>query len=311
MANIEVPNSLNNFDSSGKPQQSVSNAYSAEDMMNNNRGMSSVELDDANKIKVTIADKDTPLVVLFGPPSCGKTMTLIRLTRYLLSQGYTVQPVTSFRPLYDKNYSDMCENFDSLIGSEEAARSTSKINFMLVQVRKKGKPFCQILEGPGEYYFNPGNPHAPFPKYVYAIINSPNRKIWSVFLEPENTNKRMDIGDRRNYVDRIGKLKDRLNPHDKILFIFNKIDETPFVQGQGRVNYPPAIQYLDSQYQGLFSKFMNENPITKLWKKYNFHLVAFQTGNFAEAADGTLTFEQGPDVYPDKLWKTLVNQIRG
>lgn len=34
--------------------------------------MSSEELNDANKIKVTIADYKTPLVVFFGPPACGK-----------------------------------------------------------------------------------------------------------------------------------------------------------------------------------------------------------------------------------------------
>ena len=102
-------------------------------------GMSMEELNDANKIKVTIADYKTPLVVFFGPPACGKTMTLIRLTRYLQGKGYTIEPVTSFRPTYDKNYSDMCANFDSMIGSEDAAPSTSKINFMLVQVLHDGK----------------------------------------------------------------------------------------------------------------------------------------------------------------------------
>lgn len=46
------------------------------------KGMSVEELNDPNKIKVTIADRDTPVIVLFGPPACGKTMTLIRLSRF-------------------------------------------------------------------------------------------------------------------------------------------------------------------------------------------------------------------------------------
>lgn len=277
----------------------------------NDIGMSSEELNDANKIKVTIADYKTPLVVFFGPPACGKTMTLIRLTRYLQGQGYTIEPVTSFRPTYDTNYSNMCRNFDAMVGSEDAAKSTSKINFMLVQVLRDGKPLCQILEGPGEYYFKPEDPQAKFPKYVNAIISSANRKIWAIMVEPDRTNQRMDVEARRNYVNKIHRLKTRISPRDKILFVFNKIDETPFVIGVGNIKYNLALQHTEYLYPSIFAPFMNVNPISKWWKPYNFDFVAFQTGDFSEAADGTLTFEQGADAYPRKLWKFILKRIRG
>lgn len=277
----------------------------------NENGMSAEELNDANKIKVTIADYKTPLVVFFGPPSCGKTMTLVRLTRYLQSKGYTIEPVTSFRPTYDKNYSNMCNNFDAMIGSEDAAKSTSKINFMLVQVLRDGKPLCQILEGPGEYYFKPEDPNANFPKYVHAIINSQNRKIWAIMVEPDKTNKRMDVEARRNYVNKLNKLKTRINPRDKVMFVFNKIDETPFVISAANIRYSQALQHTEFLYPNIFVPFMNMNPITKWWKPYNFDFVAFQTGDFTEAADGTLTFEQGPDAYPRTLWNLILKRIRG
>lgn len=277
----------------------------------NEAGMSVEELNDANKIKVTIADYKTPLVIFFGPPACGKTMTLIRLTRYLQGKGYTIEPVTSFRPTYDKNYSDMCKNFDAMIGSEDAAKSTSKINFMLVQVLRDGKPLCQILEGPGEYYFKPEDPNANFPKYVHAIINSQNRKIWAIMVEPDKTNKRMDVVARRNYVNKLNKLKTRINPHDNVMFVFNKIDETPFVISAANIRYNQALQHTEFLYPNIFVPFKNMNPITKWWKPYNFDFVAFQTGDFTEAADGTLTFEQGPDAYPRVLWNFILKRIRG
>ena len=111
------------------------------------------ELTDPNTIVVTIADDRTPLVLLVGPPSCGKTMTLIRLARYLRTiSGYTIQPVTSFRPAHDKNYERMCAQFDAMISNDYAADSTSQINFMLVKILYKGKALCQILEAPGEHY---------------------------------------------------------------------------------------------------------------------------------------------------------------
>jgi hypothetical protein len=276
-----------------------------------NHGLSSEELNDANKIKVTIADYKTPLVILFGAPACGKTMTLIRLTRYLQSKGYTVQPETSFRPAYDKNYREMCENFDTMINSEDAAQSTDRISFMLVQVMRNGRPLCQILEGPGEYYFHPGAPQAPFPKYVNAIINSTNRKIWAIMIEPDKTNPRMDVEARRNYVNKIHKLKTKISPRDKVIFIFNKIDETNFVIGPGRINYPETMKRTKYLYPNIFNRFTNENPITRWFAPYNFDFVAFQTGDFSEAADGTLTFEEGHEVYPRKLWDVIMKHIRG
>ncbi len=272
---------------------------------------SAEELNDANRIRVTIADQRTPLVIFFGPPSCGKTMTLIRLTRYLQRCGYAIEPVTSFRPAHDTNYKAMCENFDAMVGSEDAANSTSKINFMLVTVFKDGKPICQILEGPGEYYFNPEDPKSAFPKYIHAIINSENRKIWAIMVEPDKTSARMTVEARSNYVAKIRSLKSRIPRRDKFVFVFNKIDETPYVRGRGEIRTSEVIRHTDNLYPGIFAPFMNENPLTKWLSPYNFEFVPFQTGDFCKTADGGFTFEQGPDVYPKNLWNVILNGIRG
>lgn len=315
MANLNFENTQeDNIQIIDNPQQEEFTApadIATADPRVEDNGMSSEELNDANKISVTIADYKTPLVVLFGPPSCGKTMTLVRLTRYLNSRGYTVQPVTSFRPTYDRNYSEMCENFDFMVSSDDAAKSTSKIHFMLVQVLHHGKPLCQILEGPGEYYFSPENPGAPFPKYVNAIISSNNRKIWAIMIEPDNTNKRMSVEARKHYVSKIHKLKSRLSLRDKIMFIFNKIDETPFVISPGNIKYSLAMQHTEFMYPNIFVPFKNANPITKWFNPYNFDFVAFQTGDFSEATDGTLTFQEGNDVYPRILWQFIQKRING
>ena len=109
-------------------------------------GLSSEEQNDPNSITVTVSDPNTPIVILYGPPSCGKTMTLVRMTRYLRSKGYTVVPEKTFRPTYDENYKQLCDNFDQMINSNNAATSTANISFMLVKVLKNGKPICQLLD---------------------------------------------------------------------------------------------------------------------------------------------------------------------
>lgn len=95
------------------------------------------------------------------------------------------------------------------------------------------------------------------------------------------------------------------------MFIFNKIDATPYVISPGNIRYSQALQHTQFLYPGIFAPFMNVNPITKLWKPYHFDFVAFQTGDFSEASDGTLTFEQGPDAYPRNLWNFILKRIRG
>lgn len=272
----------------------------------NIQGLSAAELNDPNSISVTVSDPLAPLVVLFGPPACGKTMTLVRLTRYLKDQGYTVGPVRTFRPATDTNYADICDNFDAMINSDNAAESTNRISFMLVEVIKNGRRLCQILEAPGEYYFHPDTPNAPFPNYVNTIISSNNRKIWTIMVEPDWLNET----DRRNYVNKIGTLKQSMRSKDNVVFVFNKIDKTNFVRGVGRINVQSAITEVKNLYPSIFVPFMNQNPITKFWKQYDCDFVPFQTGTYTSSLRG-MTYQVGPVEYCVKLWKSLLSKITG
>ena len=263
-------------------------------------GLSQAELNDPNSIHVTISDPNTPLVILFGPPACGKTMTLVRMTRFLQSHGYDVSPIRSFRPTYDTNYENICENFDVIMNSNDAAKSTDRISFMLVEVIKNERRICQILEAPGEYYFNPQKPNAPFPSYVNTIIASSNRKIWTIMIEPNW----MDHTDRANYVTKIAHLKQIMRPKDKVLFVFNKIDKTRFVRNIGNINVSATIKEVKYLYPNIFVPFMNQNPITRFWKEYNCDFVPFQTGSYTEGLNG-LKYQVGPDEYCKRLWNSI------
>ena len=274
----------------------------------NTPGLSATELNDANSISVTVADPDAPLIVLFGPPDCGKTMTLVRLTRYLKTKGgYTVAPIRTFRPESDTNYGDICTNFDSMINDDNAAASTQRISFMLVEVIKNGKRLCQILEAPGEFYFDPEKTKQnEFPNYVNKIIASNNRKIWTIMVEPDWK----DQTHRNNYVSRIAYLKQKMRSKDKTVFIFNKIDKTNFIISVGNIHVKAAITEIQNLYPNIFIPFLNQNPITKLWKKHNCKFVPFQTGFYTKAVNG-LTYQAGPEEYCTILWNTLMKNIYG
>lgn len=259
---------------------------------------------DPNAIRVYIVDEKTPILFLFGKPNCGKTMTLIRLSRYLRKQGYQIKPVRSFRPEEDTNYANLCDHFNDFLNSDTAAANTSNIDFMLLEISKGGNKICQILESPGELLTQ----YRDFPPFVNAIINSPNRKIYAIFVEPET-----GFQSNQEYVDRIRRMhsKQMKKGQDRAVVILNKIDKaSELLKGKGYVNIPAAKNYIDDNYQGLFDIFANEHPITRLWRSHNCAFVPFQTGDFSESLSAT-TFTDGPEEYVRNLWRTVHKYIIG
>lgn len=120
-----------------------------------------------------------------------------------------------------------------------------------------------------------------------------------------------DMGPRNNYVARIRDLKSRLMPKDKVVFVYNKIDLTPFVISGGEVNTSAAIKNVQDLYRNIFVPFENQNPITRFFKKYNCELVPFMTGDYSENMTGGFTYTEGHPVYARKLWLALLKLIKG
>lgn len=255
---------------------------------------------------VQIADREAPLVILYGPKQCGKSMTLIRLSQYLQKQGYyTITPDRSFRSSNDHLFKKGCDAFPMLINNPTAVVPDGTTDYMLVDVfdNRSGRTVCKILEAPGEYYFNPHKPNEQYPHYLNTIINAPNRKVWCIITEP--TDK---IGSA--YVARIRELKPRLRPgKDQVIILFHKVDLKPeFIASPGVVRQSAVIKYVNDYYPGLFNIFLNPIPVVNLFKKYDCHLIPFSAGDFS-MRNGSLTHQPGADEYPEKLWSTIRKSI--
>ncbi len=305
VTNIEIHNSPVSFQRAETVVPENQNVNNKGIETSNIHGLSEEERNYPNKISVEIEDKSTPIVVFFGPPSSGKTMTLIRLARYLNSKNYIISPVRSFRPADDTLYEELCDKFNDMVTDENAAPHTDLISFMLVKVLKNGKPLCQILEAPGEGYFDPKNPDIEFPKYFNTIKNVENRKFWAIIIEPNWENRK----DRDNYVSRIKKLKTSMRPKDKVCFVYNKIDKTGFVREHGNVKMDSAKKSVQDSYSGIFESFKNEIPIIKWIVPYRCDLIPFQTGDYNKLDRGGQSYTPGPDEYPKLLWETIEKRI--
>ena len=169
---------------------------------------------------VHVRDTATPIIFLFGPPSSGKTMTLVRLYRYLNSINTNIKPNGSFITGDGGEYVARCRRFHNDAMSHLAAEATKGVNFMLLDIwDDKSVKKCQILESPGERLFEPDpNKKIPFPvQYVSSIINSANRKVYIFILEPNYK----DAATRVRYKDRIAEVKKMMDKKDKVIFLYN------------------------------------------------------------------------------------------
>lgn len=267
----------------------------------------------SNEISVRVPGK-APFVFLFGAPSSGKTMTLVRLAKYLTTKDYSISVETQFCVNSVWEYEKNAGNFNKMLGTTTALQGTGRNDFLLVKISDKfGSPVCYILEGAGEDYFPsgklPNKAQVPFPPYMTGIFGSNNKKIWVFLTEP---NWKVSFEDKATYVQRIRFCKRQcMASKDKAIILYNKIDTTDYVYSSGKVHRKNAMCGCDEEYPGLFNIFKNESK----WpfrEPYTCKFVPFSTGIFGEVIPNTPQhYDASNDVYPATLWETIIKCIKG
>lgn len=263
------------------------------------------ELRDVNAISVTIPDQNTPIVVFFGSPASGKTLALMRMIRFLESHDHQVIPEEVFRPKTDRHYARMCSELKNMVYNNYTPGGTDVISFMLVKVLNPvGQPVCQILEAPGEHYFD-GSPNLDFPTYINAIRTSPNRKVWVFFVEQGWGE---DQGERNLYAQKICSMQGLVSPNDKVVFLFNKADRQR-ARGQydktGKPRKELFFNQIKREYPGIFTRYQNSGLTRILYGEYNFKAICFSSGIFNKTNDGREVWTLESDWYCSELWNAI------
>ena len=265
-----------------------------------------------------VINDNSPVIILFGAGSSGKTMTLIRLSKYLMDIGFRIEPVRTFRDSRDTHYQAMCDNFTSLINSGKAPGRNLVIDYMLVKViNPSGRPVCQLLEAPGEHYFDTKNPTKDsFPTYLQTIKEHNSRKTWMFIIEkdwiPEvKAEQYNDQQIRALYAKKIKELQDNyvlIEDGDKVIFTLHKADKHLI---SGQLNVKQLFADVKNQYPSIFDNYKEKRPIIKWFKEYIFDFVPFSAGSFPDDGNGGQHYIKGKDKYPAELWQAILKTVRG
>lgn len=270
----------------------------------------------AGNITVHVTDQTAPIVLLFGAPSSGKTMTLVRLGKYLHNKGYKLIVDYNFcRNAWE--YGVNANRFNEMLGTTKALKGTNRNDFLFIKiVNAQGGTVCQILEGAGEDYFpshkinNINRANIPFPNYMATVFAGNNKKVWAFLVEP---NWAVDYNDKQEYENRIEFCKrQHSGGNDKFIILYNKVDIMPFAINNQTVNKKYAMQACNNEYRGLFHIFKNPSP----WpfsSKYVCEFMPFSTGTYGLVAneEELANYTPSNDAYPEALWNMILKCIKG
>lgn len=249
-----------------------------------------------NPNNIYIPYTQVPIVILFGPPASGKTMTVARLCDFLRHRNYSVEPCRNF--CNAPEYQEYCNNYLQSFGKIMPANGT--LDFILLEIWDNyGKLMCYIFDAPGEFYFNPSIKDYYHPTILSKLITSENPKEYVFFVEPR-------FGDstesRHTYVEIIRNILRLINyKKDKSIILYNKIDLTPFVLPDGKIaSY--YIKDIQNRYPYLLEA-ISYYGFAKFFKPYRRPILPFSTGFYSS---DNKYYVKSLDIYPMKLWQTLI-----
>lgn len=258
----------------------------------------------------TIANHQVPLVIFVGPSRSGKSMILVRLSKYLRNNGYTIKTDPTF--LNTPQYLEGCKDFNKKLNLNEALAPTTE--FLLVDVYKDAHLVAKLLEAPGEDFYSIGNPerNADTAHYLNTIVTSPNPKAYVMLLDLDSdVSFRRDENHRNSYAARILDpfYKNVNKNRDRVILLYNKIDCTQYGDINGCNDEGEARNDAETNYPSLFAT-MKRNFLV-FWQVDNFVFKTFCTGMFSDQTDNMgkhKMYNVASDVYPRDLWNAITKK---
>ena len=277
--------------------------------------------EDKNKLKYAVQphlnDTKTPIVFFVGPAASGKSMILVRLSKYLRNiEKCIIETDDTF--LNTNEYQNDCKEFNECLDTDIALDGTVK--YLLVSVKDSNKrKICQFLEAPGEDYFDPLLPNKEIPGYMKNLIASPNKKVFVFLLDLDSkVSLRRDIKVREKYSRRLETIYNNLfeRSRDRLILLYNKID----IPGYGTIHQPTQPDEAEKEVRMLYQQGQcnlfstcRRPFLGGLFQVDNFEFRTFCTGLYSDQTDDKgnpyQTYNISGDVYPRDLWNEIIRRF--
>jgi len=251
-----------------------------------------------------------PIVIPFGPTNTGKTITLLRLTRYIMNQyGLQIRVNRSFRT--DNDYVRVCRLYEAnVLHDSNLSLPAKNKSCLLLDVYKNSELYFQFLDSPGRDFFNPSDlmePRKNFKAYIQNIINGPNKKIYLFFFEE---NMFGNSKERITYAAKVGNLIKNINPsRDKVIILHSKIDQNPYLSnslGGKTNNNKNTLRYeifSNPDYRFIYKSIKN-------YKIRDITYLPYSNGYFPVMNETQETkWILGDDIYPQIVFSAIESSL--
>lgn len=253
---------------------------------------------------MVIADKQTPLVILIGQHVCGKTSVLIRLSRFLMNEGWRVSPLKNFHP-NSRTYQFYCDAFVRMVFCDDLSQWCSIPDILLEVIDNRGRKVCQLLKYDSERFLDENT------------LTNDSAEVFSrhqgnLTIIPFISDYPKDV---HLFIDRVRKAQSLIRTvKGKVrwLFLYNKIDLMFGHYWQIKDGYQYVKHMINYNYPGLFDSF-RASGFHSLWSPYNCSLMPFSSGHFVSTTTPSGKeidlYLQSPECVPNRLWDYILKGL--